>query len=215
MQEILQSFLTLPNAVILAAATWLIKSSYNKYVAEKRSIGIFERIYAQNLRILDDSIEFMNQWIDALKNNNNYSCYFEELVIDDTNHLHISDLNLVNILITTNYIQRRANHDLKNTYKVYQEMHAHFREKNLLASDEFKISNQTALNAVLSIKEGLEKFVIPDTIKAIAYLQLAGKTKEHSIYGYLNLLDMNIFPRITEAKVKDRINKINSRRTKS
>lgn len=208
MEQIIKSVLTIPNTIIIALITWIVKSSYKKYVQEKIAISVFERALAQNLTILNDNIEFIEKWESALEKNIPFATHFSEMVIDDKSHFSLSDVGLVNKVLNVNYILIRTTCDLKNIYKEYRELVYSFRDKQV-PPDEFTLSCQYHLGVLKLIRQGLITAVKPAVIETLAHIRLAGRVKKHTIYRYINALDVNIFPRITKTKLEKEMKILN------
>ena len=115
-KEIITSFAGTLFALLSAGVVWLIKSAYEKHRSEVLALAKFERIFANNLTILKDNFDFLDKWIVSLKNNRPYSFHFEDYYINEEETYKISNLELINRILTLNYMLRRTGLDFANIY---------------------------------------------------------------------------------------------------
>ena len=121
-KEILTSFAGTLLALLSAGIVWLVKSAYEKHKSEVLALAKFERIFANNLTILKDNFDFLDKWIASLKNNRPYSIHFESYYINEEETYKISNLGLINRVLSINYMLRRTSLDFANIYKSYWEV---------------------------------------------------------------------------------------------
>lgn len=167
------------------------------------ALAKFERIFAVNLTTVKDNFEFVDDWISALKNNRPYSFHLEKYFIDDETTFKLSNLELINSVISTNYMLRRTSSDLENIYKGYWEIVFKIdampdplqKEANLVRY------HSTVINALEQIKKNHTP--LNNTImETVALVRAVDHVRFHSLFGYLGLLFVDIFPRVTK-KLKE------------
>ena len=117
--EIIVSFIGTLFALFSAGIVWILKSAYEKHRAEVFALSKFERIFANNLTILKDNFNFLNDWINSLENNRAFSIHFEGYYINEEETYKIKNLELINRLLSLNYMLRRTGFDFENTYKTF------------------------------------------------------------------------------------------------
>ncbi len=207
MDNLFNSILTIPNTLVLAGISWLVKSSYTSYKREIISITTLERVYAENLKLSHDNLQLMNLWDVQLKSGGLFSCNFGKFTIDNKSHLHLSDMELINLIVKTNYFQKCVNQDLSNLYISYCSIIARF-EDGKISEDRLVIYFSSISQTIEAIREQMD-VVSTEMIKSIARLRLVWRAKGHSVYGYLDRLNMNIFPKVTSKKMDEEIVSIN------
>lgn len=208
-KEIITSFVGTLLALFSAGLIWFLKSSYEKYGAEKRALAKFERIFANNLAILKDNFEFVDKWISSLENNRPYSFQFEKYFIDEDETFKLSDLKLINEILSINHKLRRTSLDLENIYKNYWEVifKIDLIQDQVTKEANLKHYHKTILNTLQQIRTNY-KTLKKDLVSTIALVRAVDKVRFHSLFGYLSLLFINIFPRVTEMSIKKEIDKL-------
>jgi hypothetical protein len=193
-------------SVLTAGIVWVLKIPYDKHHREVVSLAKLEKSFALNEIALRDNIEFMTKWETAISSGRVYSCHFEKLFVDDLSTSTVSDLKLVNKLLKINYMMKRLSDDLANLYESYWEIIPQInaipdpavKEKNLI------IYHQNILMPLGSLKENAE-LIQEKIIPVIAHLQVAGKVRFHSLFGYMQFLFLtDIIPRPTKKIIKSR-----------
>lgn len=180
-----------------------MKSAYEKHRSEKLALAKFERIFATNLTTLKDNFEFVDNWISALKNDRPYSFHLEKYFIDDETTFKLSNLELINSVISTNYMLRRTSSDLENVYKGYWEIVFKIDAMPDPAQKEANLKqyHSTVINALEQIKKNyapLNKGIM----ETVVLVRAVDHVRFHSLFGYLGLLFVDIFPRVTK-KLKE------------
>lgn len=205
-KEILISFAGTLLALLSAGVVWLVKSAYEKHKSEVLALAKFERIFANNLTILKDNFDFLDKWITSLKNNRPYSVHFENYYINEEETYKISNLGLINRVLSTNYMLRRTALDFANIYKSYWEVIFKIdsisdetrREQNL------KIYHENILKNLEQMKQGYS-IIKNSVIDVVAYIRAVNKVRRHSLFGYISFLFVDLFPRVTKKSIEKEI----------
>ncbi|MFH1402301.1 MAG: hypothetical protein ABIG87_01605 [Patescibacteria group bacterium] len=206
LKEILTSFAGTLLALLSAGIVWLIKSAYEKHKSEVLALAKFERIFANNLTILKDNFDFLDKWITSLKNNRPYSVHFEGYYINEEETYKISNLELINRVLSTNYMLRRTGLDFANIYKSYWEVIFKIdsiqdearKEKNL------KTYHENILTNLEQMKQGYE-VIKSGVVDVVAYIRAVNKVRRHSLFGYISFLFIDVFPRVTKKSIEKEI----------
>lgn len=198
-------------ALLSAALIWFLKSAYEKHRAEKLALAKFERIFLNNLIILKDNFDFIDKWIASLENNRPYNVYLEKYFIDEEATFKISNLKLVGSILTVNYKLRRTSLDLDNLYKSYWEVIFKIDSIEDIAVKEANITeyHKNVKDALRQIKENYEPLK-KDLVHTIALLRTVDKIRIHSLFGYISLLFVDIFPKVSDVAIEREVKKINN-----
>ena len=204
--EIIVSFIGTLFALFSAGIVWILKSAYEKHRAEVFALSKFETIFANNLTILKDNFNFLNDWINSLENNRAFSIHFEGYYINEEETYKIKNLELINRLLSLNYMLRRTGFDFENTYKTYWEG---VRSVNEIKDEESRERNFEALNKnllpVLQKMNSGYKVIEDKLVDVVAYIRCANNVRKHSIFGYFSVLFLDIYPKITDNSVKRQV----------
>lgn len=208
-KDILTSFIGTILALLSAGIIWFLKSAYEKHRSEKLALAKFERIFAINLTILKDNFEFVDNWISALNEGRPYSFHLEKYFIDDETTFKLSNLELINSIISTNYMLRRTSSDLGNIYKGYWEIvfKIEAMPDPITKEANLKQYHSTVINALEQIK----KNHIPlnsAIMETVALVRAVDYVRFHSLFGYLGLLFADIFPRATKKLKEEEMEKL-------
>src|SRR3989344_8722154 len=205
-KEIFNSFTGTLFALLSAGFVWFLKSAYQKHSSEVLALAKFERIFANNLTILKDNFDFLDKWIGSLKNNRPYSFHFEKYYINEEETYKISNLGLINRLLSVNYMLRRTGFDFANIYKSYWEVIFKIdsiqdearKEQNL------KTYHENILVNLEQMKQGYE-VIKNSVVDVVAYIRAVNKVRRHSLFGYIGFLFIDIFPRITKQSIEKEV----------
>lgn len=209
--NITQSFLGSLLALLFAGLVWFIKSAYEKHKRTSLAIAKFERSYVENIAHLDQHITLINIWIQAIEQKQKYAAPpFSILSIDNESHLHLGDMKLVNLLIKTNFSQKSLNDDLTSMYSFYEKNFIYFLDKKI-SLEQWQSNNEEILPVLKKMIEEIPK-IQANLIKGVAYLRLSGRVLSHSVFSYIQILSVNVWPRITEKKIDQEIKAIEKER---
>ena len=205
-KEILTSFAGTLLALLSAGIVWLVKSAYEKHKSEVLALAKFERIFANNLTILKDNFDFLDKWIASLKNNRPYSIHFESYYINEEETYKISNLGLINRVLSINYMLRRTSLDFANIYKSYWEVIFKIdsiqdearKEQNL------KTYHENILINLEQMKQSYE-VIKSGVVDVVAYIRAVNKVRRHSLFGYISFLFVDVFPRVTKKSIEKEI----------
>ena len=205
-KEILTSLAGTLLALLSAGFVWFLKSAYEKHRLEVLALAKFERIFANNLTILKDNFDFLDEWIASLKNNRPYSFHFENYYINEEETYKISNLGLINRVLSVNYMLRRTGLDFANIYKSYWEVIFKIdsiqdearKEKNL------KTFHENILINLEQMKQGYE-VIKNSVVDVVAYIRAVNKVRRHSLFGYISFLFIDIFPRVTKQSIEKEV----------
>ena len=205
-KEILTSFAGTLLALLSAGLVWVIKSAYEKHRLEVLALAKFERIFANNLTILKDNFDFLDKWIGSLKNNRPYSFHFENYYINEEETYKISNLGLINRLLSVNYMLRRTSLDFANIYKSYWEVIFKIdsiqdearKEQNL------KTYHENILVNLEQMKQGYE-VIKNSVVDVVAYIRAVNKVRRHSLFGYISFLFVDVFPKVTKKSIEKEV----------
>lgn len=205
-KEILTSFIGTLFALLSAGFVWLIKSAYEKHRSEVLALAKFERVFANNLTILKDNFDFLDKWIASLKNNRPYSFHFENYYINEEETYKISNLGLINRLLSVNYMLRRTGLDFANIYKSYWEVIFKIdsiqdearKEQNL------KTYHENILVNLEQMKQGYE-VIKNSVVDVVAYIRAVNKVRRQSLFGYISFLFVDVFPRVTKNSIEKEV----------
>ena len=205
-KEILTSFAGTLFALLSAGFVWFLKSAYEKHKLEVLALAKFERIFANNLTILKDNFDFLDKWIGSLKNNRPYSFHFENYYTNEEETYKISNLGLINRLLSVNYMLRRTSLDFANIYKSYWEVIFKIdsiqdearKEQNL------KTYHENILVNLEQMKPGYE-VIKNSVVDVVAYIRAVNKVRRHSLFGYISFLFVDVFPKVTKKSIEKEV----------
>lgn len=203
---ILISFTGTLLALLSAGIVWFVKSAYEKHRSEVLALSKFERIFANNLTILKDNFDFLDKWIGSLKNNRPYSFHFENYYINEEETYKISNLELINRLLSVNYMLRRTGLDFANIYKSYWEIIFKIdsiqdetrKEQNL------KTYSENILKNLEQMRQNYE-VIKNSVVEVIAYIRAVNKVRRHSLFGYISFLFVDVFPKVTKRSIEKEV----------
>ena len=205
-KEIFISFAGALLALFSASIVWFLKSAYEKHKSEILALSKFERIFAINITVLRDNFEFIDKWIAAIGQNRPYSFHFENYYINEEETYKLSNLKLINLILSINYKFRRTGFDFENIYKHYWD--TIFRIDSI--QDEKKKKNNLEIYHG-NVKNTLEQMKLNyeplknELIEAVAFIRAAHKVRVHSLFGYMSKIFVDIFPRITKESIEREI----------
>lgn len=205
-KEILTSFAGALFALLSAGLVWLIKSAYEKHKSEVLALAKFERIFANNLTILKDNFDFLDKWIASLKNNRPYSIHFESYYINEEETYKISNLGLINRVLSINYMLRRTGFDFANIYKSYWEVIFKIDsiQDEARKEQDLKTYHENILINLEQMKQGYE-VIKSGVVDVVAYIRAVNKVRRHSLFGYISYLFIDVFPRVTNKSLENEI----------
>ncbi len=211
-KEALTSSIGIFIAIFFAGIIWFIKSAYEKHRAELFALAKFERMFANNIMLLRDNFEFIDEWLGAIKSGRPYSFQFGNFFINEEETYKLSNLKLINKILSINYKLRRTNLDINNIYKSYWEVifkidsiqNEKQREDGLI---RYHKTIQQTLEKIKTNHDPLKK----DLIDVQATIIVAANIRLHSLFGHLNFLFRDIFPRITDKAIKTEIEILNKK----
>lgn len=205
-KEIITSFTGTLLALLSAGIVWLVKSAYEKHKSEVLALAKFERIFVNNLTILKDNFDFLDKWIASLKNNRPYSVHFESYYINEEETYKISNLGLINRVLSVNYMLRRTSLDFANIYKSYWEVIFKIDSIQDEARKEqsLKTYHENILTNLEQMKHGYE-VIKSGVVDVVAYIRAVYKVRRHSLFGYISFLFVDIFPRVTKKSIEKEI----------
>ena len=205
-KEILTSFAGALLALLSAGLVWFLKSAYEKHKSEVLALAKFERIFAIDMTILKNNFEFVDKWLTSLENNRPYSFHFENYYINEEETYKLSNLQLINRILSINYKLRRTGLDLDNIYKGYWDII--FRidsiQDDTKKENNLKTYHDTVKKVLGEMKLNYEPLK-NDLIEVVALIRAAHKVRFHSIFGYTSLAFVDIFPRITKKSIEKEI----------
>lgn len=202
-KEILTSFIGTSFALLSAGFIWFMKSAYEKHRSEVLALAKFERVFANNLTILKDNFDFLDKWIASLKNSRPYSFHFENYYINEEETYKISNLGLINRLLSVNYMLRRTGLDFANIYKSYWEIILKIDsiQEEARKEQNLKTYHENILVNLEQMKQGYE--VIKDSVvDVVAYIRAVNKVRRHSLFGYIGFMFVDIFPKVTRQSIE-------------
>lgn len=190
-------------AILSAGVVWFIKSAYEKHRAEKFALAKFERIFALNLTALSDNFDFVNEWLEALENNRPYSFQLRDYILNEEDTYKISNLSLINKILSLNYKLNSLSLDLNNMYKNYWEVISKIDsiQNEQQKMKELQIYHGTIRGHLIQIRQSYDP-VKNNIIELVATIRVAADVRFHSLFGYLNVFLMDIFPTVNEMAIK-------------
>ena len=205
-KEILTSFTGTLFALLSAGFVWFLKSAYEKHRLEVLALAKFERIFANNLTILKDNFDFLDKWIGSLKNNRPYNIHFENYYINEEETYKISNLGLINRLLSVNYMLRRTGLDFANIYKSYWEVifKIDSMQDETRKEQNLKTYHENILINLEQMKPGYE-VIKNSVVDVVAYIRAVNKVRRHSLFGYISFLFIDIFPRVTKHSIEKEV----------
>src|SRR3989338_6468032 len=205
-KEILTSFAGTLLALLSAGLVWVIKSAYEKHRLEVLALAKFERIFANNLTILKDNFDFLDKLIASLKNNRPYSFHFENYYINEEETYKISNLGLINRLLSVNYMLRRTGLDFANIYKSYWEVifKIDYIQNETRKEQNLKTYHENILINLEQMKQSYE-VIKNSVVDVVAYIRAVNKIRRHSFFGYISFLFIDVFPRVTEQSIEKEV----------
>ena len=205
-KEILISLAGTLLALLSAGFVWFVKSAYEKHRFEVLALAKFERVFANNLTILKDNFDFLDKWIASLKNNRPYSFHFENYYINEEETYKISNLGLINRLLSVNYMLRRTGLDFANIYKSYWEVIFKIDsiQDEVRKEQNLKTYHENILVNLDQMKQGYE-VIKSSVIEVVAYIRAVNKVRRHSLFGYISFLFVDIFPRVTKRSIEKEV----------
>lgn len=205
-KEIYTPFIGTLSALLSAGLVWFIKSAYEKHRSDVLALAKFERIFANNLTILKDNFDFLNEWIASLKNNRPYSFHFENYYINEEETYKISNLGLINRLLSINYMLRRTGLDFANIYKSYWEVIFKIDsiQDEVLKEQNLKTYHENILGRLEKMKQNYE-VIKNSVVDVVAYIRAVNKVRRHSLFGYISFLFVDVFPRVTKNSIEKEV----------
>jgi len=200
--KIFTSFAGTILAILSASVIWLVKLAYEKHKAEVLALAKFERMFVQNIPLLQDNLQFINQWIEALKNNRPFSFHIEKLITNEEATYKLSNLKLVNKILSLNYKSKRICEDLENIYKSYWDVIIKIQaiqDKEEKQRDLIRY-HKTVSNTLEEMKKNYEP-IKKELIDVIANIRVIGNVRKHSLFGYLDILFIDVVPRVTKKDI--------------
>lgn len=198
--EVLTSFTGAVLALVSAGLVWILKSAYEKHRKEILALAKFERIYAIDLTLLKDNFEEIDNWIASLNKDRPYSFYIGTYYLDEEETYKLSNLELISRILNINYKLRRTGFDLENIYKSYWDTLAHVNSTEAL--NFYHNTVKDTLGKIRTNYEPLKK----DIIETVALIRAAHRVRKHSLFGYLSMLFVDIYPKITKEAIEREIN---------
>ncbi len=197
------SFVGTLLVLLSAGAVWFLKSAYEKHRLEVLALAKYERIFANNLTILKDNFNFLNEWISAIEQNRTYSFHFEDYYINEEETYKISNLVLINQLLSTNYMLRRTGLDFAHIYKNYWEIIFKIDSipDEVQKRNNLKVYYKNTLINLEQIKQNYEP-IKNNIINIVAYIRTVNRVRRHSLFGYISFLFIDIFPRVTKKSIE-------------
>ena len=205
-KEILTSFTGTLFALLSAGFVWFLKSAYEKHRLEVLALAKFEKIFANNLTILKDNFDFLDKWIGSLKNNRPYNIHFENYYINEEETYKISNLGLINRLLSVNYMLRKTGLDFANIYKSYWEVifKIDSMQDETRKEQNLKTYHENILINLEQMKPGYE-VIKNSVVDVVAYIRAVNKVRRHSLFGYISFLFIDIFPRVTKHSIEKEV----------
>lgn len=202
-KEIFTSFVGTLLAILSAGVIWLVRSAYGKHRSEILALRKFETVFANNLTSLTDNFEFIDKWIDAVKNSRPYSFQLRKFTVNEEEIYKISNVRLINKVLSVNYMLSSLNLDLNNIYKSYWEILSRIDsyQDEQRKIKELQIYHNTIREHLEQIKQGYDP-VKNNTIEVVAMIRVAANIRFHSIFGYLAVLFRDVFPRMDDEAIK-------------
>ncbi len=193
-------------ALLSAGIVWFFKSVYEKHKSEVLALAKYERIFANNLTILKDNFEFIDEWISFLKQNRPYSFHLENYYIEEKETYKISNLSLINRVLSINYKLRRTHFDLSNIYKSYWEIISQIDsiQNEIQKKNNLEIYHKNIQTNLEQIKQNYEPLK-NDIIDTVAFIRATYKVRKYSFFGLLNLMFVDIFPRVTKNSIEKEV----------
>jgi len=205
-KEILTSFSGTLLALLSAGLVWFLKSAYEKHKAEVLALKKFEIIFANDITILKDNFEFLDKWLTSLKNNRPYSYHFENYYINEEETYKLNNLKLINQIVSINYKLRRTGLDFDNIYKSYWD--TIFRIDSIQDDTRKENSLKTYHDTIKGILEQMKLNYEPlknNIIDTVALIRAVYKVRRHSLFGYVGLIFVDVFPRITKKSIEKEV----------
>lgn len=200
-EKIAESLLGSLLALLLAGLVWIIKAAHEKHKKTSLAVCKLERSLIENNEFLKESLSLTDQWIDVVKNNGRFvAAPFSSPIIDNENLLYLGDMNLVNVLFRLNIQQKRLSEDLSGLRLDYRERISYLIDGKMNEA-QWRSYNLEMVRVLTKMRPEILQ-IQSDVIYGIAYLQLHGRVRYHSLFNYIHLLGMDIFPRVTEKKIR-------------
>ncbi len=206
-ENIAEHFTAAIFTIAAAAITWFVKTSYDKFKRDMRAIARVERISALNRARLISNKPLIEMWSSALKSGRRYIRPIDKLIIDDETHYDVSDISLVNLIVRTNFTLQAFNDDIENLYKDYVENFAPLVIQDPPGIKKFENEMKEIarlLDQTVAYIPNLESEILSVSARA----RVLGRVKKHSTFGYLSLLETNVFPRITSEKLSIELDRL-------
>lgn len=210
-QQTLSTFYGSTLTLGLGFLVWLIKSAFDNHRKQRSATTKIERIYVNNLGMMADNKKLIEQWLKSFDNRARFTCNFGKLIVNEESLFDIHDLTLLNKLIKNNFYFKGLNDDVENAYTDYKKMSDALMDRKV--TDEAfleycKYITPQLNNGIVGIQR-IEKEII-DTI---AHIRLFGKNRSiYSIFGILDYLNKDIWPKISEKRLLIAIDKLNKQR---
>jgi len=206
-KEILTPFVGTLLVLISAGVVWFLKLAYEKHKVEVLALSKFERIFANNITILKDNFDFLDEWISILKQNRSYSVHFRSYYINEKETYKLSNLNLINRILSINHKLRGTSFDFDNIYKSYWDVI--FRIDSIQDKEKREESLKIYHNTIQSRLEQIKQNYKPlknDLIDVVALVRAVYKVRCHSLFGYISLIFfIDIFPRVTKKSIEKEV----------
>jgi hypothetical protein len=193
------------GCVVLAgtAALWALRSAYHSYTEEITALARYERISSLNLTNLKDNFDIVDKWIHAIDQGRVFRQPFSQLVIDDEDVYKLKKLPLIRRAISLNYKLQRTSIDLQNIATGYWETIVKIDSNPDPAqkSTDFNAFNANIRETLVSIGTNREP-LNNDLIDFVAAIRVHYDVRRVSLFRLLGFLFIDLFPRISEKKIK-------------
>jgi hypothetical protein len=200
-------------AVLITAAlafiTWLIKTSYDRFVAEMKLLVKIEVYLIQDKISLSDNRDSFTDWLACLKKEIPYTGAMRSYGSYKIDFYNVSNLVLLNKLNNYNYRILRFETDINHNFIEYRNGINKFVDTEVIKPEDWSRFNQNLLGQLDKLRQSFTD-AIEETDQILAYLCAYKEQKTWTIFRILKWLNTPIFPKISEKRVARNLKRIQS-----
>jgi len=178
---------------------WLLKTSYEKRRVAILSASEVEMVCVYNFNILNNYTHLIDTWIKTLSEKRPYIASYGSFKLIDKPILVLGK-DFINNFLPVSLMLENLEDDIKFFYKQYSDTVTNFIQ-NSSKNKEWEEFCDNTLIMVNDYKKSIEE-INSDLTKVIGHVRLIAKQKTTSPFYLLDILHKNIYPKITEKKIK-------------
>ena len=194
---------------ILAFVTWLIKTSYERYVEEMKLLVKIEVYLIQDKASLTDNRDSFTDWLACLKKEIPYTGAMRSYASYKIDFYNVSNLVLLNKLNNYTYRILRFETDINHNFTEYRNGINKFIDTEIIKPDDWSRFNQNLSDQLEKSRQSFTD-AIEETDLILAYLCAYKAQRVWTVFRVMKFLKTPIFPTISEKTIKRNLERIQS-----